>query len=106
SQKGFELGFGGLFAATPSWQIAAGIKDWGGGAGQTPLPTTGYFAAAFSNDLGGSQKLELTGQADLAFNGVPSLNLGAQYGWKQEFFLRAGYAYPLQEQYLNGLQGL
>ena len=68
-----------------------------------PLPLLFRFGLAYNRDFGKLGSLLASFDLNHPSNTTESINLGMEYGWKNMFFLRAGYENLFERDGVNGL---
>jgi len=71
--------------------------------GSYSLPLLFRVGLAYSRDLGAFGQLTLAGDVNHPSNTTESINLGAEYGFANMFYLRAGYENLYERDHQNGL---
>ncbi|GEM_PF-984160 len=107
-QAGMLWNTGFLFKPQERFSVGFDFKNLGVETGGNSLPAGVLWGAAFRLPLAPRDvhSLLLSGGGDLAFQGPGRLNAGFEYGFQKAYFLRGGYVLDLQDNQLDGLQGL
>jgi hypothetical protein len=98
------------FLAKPldRFSIGFNIKNLGVETGGYNLPADFLLGAAYRFSLARKElhSLLISAGGDLAFQGDSHLNAGFEYAFQKSYFIRAGYSYDLEDDQLDGTQGL
>jgi len=107
-QAGLLWNAGVLFKPQDRFSLGLDFKNLGVETGGNNLPAEVLWGAAFRLPLfpRDVHSLLLSGGGDLALVGPNRLNAGFEYGFQKAYFLRGGYVLVLQDNQLDGLQGL
>lgn len=99
---------GTLLKPSDLFSLGLDLKNLGVDSGGGNLPAELLWGAAYRLSLAekDSHLLLISAGGNLVFRGVSTLNAGFEYGFEKSCFLRAGYEQDLQDNQLDGLQGL
>jgi hypothetical protein len=97
-----------LLKATPSLSFGLDVQNLGIDNINDALPTQIALGGAYRLSLApkDSQVLLFSVGGNFSFESVSRLNAGVEFGLQNNYFLRAGYLYNLQDQGLGWQQGL
>jgi hypothetical protein len=98
------------FLARPFDRFSVGfnLKNLGVETGGYNLPADFLWGAAYRFSLAPKElhSLLVSAGGDLAFQGDSHLDTGLEYAFQKNYFVRAGYSYDLEDNQLDGTQGL
>lgn len=107
-QTGLLWNAGLLLKPFDRFSLGLNLKNLGVETGGNNLPAELLWGGAYLLSLAKRDvhTLLLSGGGNLAFQGPGSLNAGFEYGFQKAYFLRGGYNLSLQDNQLEGIQGL
>jgi tetratricopeptide (TPR) repeat protein len=107
-QTGLLWNAGLLLKPFNRFSFGLDLKNLGVDSGGENLPAALLWGMAYRLSLAEEdlQSILLSAGGDLAFQSAGTLNAGLEYALEKNYFLRAGYVFELQNNQMEGLQGL